>query len=194
MSAKTTVAEPVASKARVVAVDLVVITGAIASITFTVYDPLVTLPAASVAVTVITVEGMSAHVKVYLLKATVGTSQLSSEDVTTSGTEMVAVPDPFKYTVKAGAVVYVGAILSTTVTTAVNVVAFPFTSVAVTKTLFAPLLVQSKSVLLKVTTGTPQLSDLESTTSDSPTIAFPLAFKIAVNALVTKEGANSSLT
>jgi hypothetical protein len=77
MSAKATVAEPVASKANVVAVDLVVITGAIASITFTVYEPLVTLPAASVAVTVITVEGILEQLNVYLLKVTVGTSQLS---------------------------------------------------------------------------------------------------------------------
>ena len=77
MSAKATVAEPVASKAKVVAVDLVVITGAIASTTFTVYEPLVTLPAASVAVTVITVEGILEQLNVYLLKVTVGTSQLS---------------------------------------------------------------------------------------------------------------------
>ena len=61
-SANTTGALPLASKAMVVVVDLVVITGAKASTTFTVNVSTVEFPAASTAVTVMEVEGMSAHV------------------------------------------------------------------------------------------------------------------------------------
>ena len=73
----------------------------------------------------------------------------------------MATPFASKKTVRLGAVVKKGAIWSTTVTTAVSVVTFPFASVAVTVTLFAPLLVQSNSVLDISTAGTPQLSDLD---------------------------------
>ena len=130
----------------------------------------------------------------YLLKVTVGTSQLSSAAVTTSGTLIVAVPAPFKDTVKDPANTMDGAVWSTTVTTAVFVVALPFTSVAVTKTLFTPLLVQSNTDLDNVTTGSPQLSDFVSTTFDSTIVTLPFAFKIAVYDMTAKEGANSSTT
>ena len=51
-----------------------------------------------------------------------------------------------------------GAVLSTTVTAAVEETEFPLASTAVTTTEFTPKFVQSKLVLLKETVGVPQLS------------------------------------
>src|SRR5690606_42027046 len=71
--------------------------------------------------------------------------------------------------------VMVGAMLSTTVTVAVALASFPFTSFTVNVTVFAPTFAQVKLVIFSVLSAMPQLSDEPLSTCVTVTLALPSA-------------------
>src|SRR5258706_37543 len=96
----------------------------------------------------------------------VGTPQLSDFEATTSDSPMVAL----------------------------QVAVVPWPSSAVTVTVLAARLAQVKALFDSVIVGTPQLSDLEATMSDSAMLALPLASRFTVTFLHVTVGDVLSLT
>lgn len=169
---------PVALKVTVTGAEDGVITGAKASITITTTVRVVVLPATSVAVTVTTLEPLSAHAKVDLLKATVGVLQLSDKPLTTAALVKVAEPEAFKFKTTGVPMTFkVGAMTSVTVTGTVTVEILLLLSRTVTTTLLTPKSVHEKTDLLNTTERIPQLSDATTPKEDAEIIAFPLAGK-----------------
>lgn len=169
---------PVALNVIVTGAEDGVITGARASITITTTVRAVLLPATSVAVTVTTLEPLSAQAKVDLLKTTVGVLQLSNNPFTTAALVKVAEPEAFRFNTTGVPTTFkVGAMMSVTVTGIVTVETFPLLSVTVTTTLLTPKSVHEKTDLLNTTERIPQLSDVTTPKEDAEIVAFPLAGK-----------------
>jgi hypothetical protein len=137
----------------------IVSTGLMVSSTVTVAVAVPTLPLASIADRVTVLAPTFEQLKVDLLNEYDATVQLSVVPLFTAAVVSVAVPEAFKYNV-AALVTTVGAVLSTTVTTTLRVRVLPFTSVAVTVTVFAPRSAHVKAVLLNPELATPQLSEM----------------------------------
>ena len=159
------------------------IVGAVASTTVTDFVAVLTLPEASVAVIVTVLLPRSEHPNVLGVIVTVGALvQLSEVLLTTSDDVIVAAPLASNVTLTAPEiVVMLGAVLSTTVTDLVAVVAFPAPSVAVMVTVLLPISSQS-NVLGETDTVSveEQLSVVALITSDEVIVAAPLASKAIV--------------
>jgi len=159
------------------------IVGAVASTTVTDFVAVLTLPEASVAVIVTALLPRSEHPNVLGVIVTVGALvQLSEVLLTTSDDVIVAAPLASNVTLTAPEiVVMLGAVLSTTVTDLVAVVAFPAPSVAVMVTVLLPISSQS-NVLGETDTVSveEQLSVVALITSDEVIVAAPLASKAIV--------------
>ena len=174
-------ATPLASKVRVAA--FAVIVGAVLSTTVIAFVAVVALPDPSVEVMVTVLLPKSEHPNVLGVIVTVGALvQLSEVLLTTSDDVIVAAPLASNVTLTAPEiVVMLGAVLSTTVTDLVAVVAFPAPSVAVMVTVLLPISSQS-NVLGETDTVSveEQLSVVALITSDEVIVAAPLASKAIV--------------
>ena len=124
--------------------------GLILSCTVTVAVPVSLFPLASVTVSVTVLAPTLLQSKVVLLKLypSDGIEQLSVEPLLICAGDMLAAPLASNCTV-IFCVTTVGFILSSTVTVAVPVCAFPLASVTVSFTVLSPILLQSKLVLSK---------------------------------------------
>ena len=87
-----------------------------------------------------------------------------------------------------------GAVTSSTVTMAVQLLLFPFTSVTVSTTMFSPTLLQSKVTISMEISATPQLSLLPPSTSAAVIEALPFASSGMVIFSHTAIGASTSVT
>ena len=105
--------------------------------------------------------------------------QASFEPPSTSAGVMVALPLASNCTVMFWQLA-VGATLSSTVTTAVQVETLPLLSVTVSTTLFAPTLEQSKVVMSILVEAIPQASFEPPSTSAGVMVALPLASNCTV--------------
>ena len=174
-------ATPLASKVRVAA--FAVIVGAVLSTTVIAFVAVVALPDPSVEVMVTVLLPKSEHPNVLGVIVTVGELvQLSDVLDITLDEVIVAAPFASKATVTAeDTTAILGAVLSTTVTDLVAVVAFPAPSVAVMVTVLLPISSQS-NVLGETDTVSveEQLSVVALITSDEVIVAAPLASKAIV--------------
>ena len=174
-------ATPLASKVNVAA--FAVIVGAVLSTTVIAFVAVVALPDPSVEVIVTVLLPKSEQLNVLGVIVTVGELvQLSDVLDITLDEVIVAAPFASKATVTAeDTTAILGAVLSTTVTDLVAVVAFPAPSVAVMVTVLLPISSQS-NVLGETDTVSveEQLSVVALTTSDEVIVAAPLASKAIV--------------
>ena len=151
-----------------------VIVGAILSSTVTVVVQVEVFPFTSVTVSVTVLSPISAHENVSGETESVAIPQASVEPPSTSAPVIVTVPFASSCAVK-GWQVAVGATLSSTVTVAVQVELFPFTSVTVKVTVLAPISAQVKDAGETLNEVIPQLSVEPLSISDAVIITFPVA-------------------
>src|SRR5690606_29622868 len=107
---------------------------------------------------------------------------------------MLAFPVASNWMVKGAAQFATGATLSSTVTTALQELIFPFSSVTVSTTLFAPTLLQSKVEISMERSAIPQASEDPPSTSAAVIVAFPAASSCTVMFWHTATGAMLSST
>ena len=157
------------------------IIGAAASTTVTIEVHVEDNPFASVAVSVTVFVPMLAHVNVVCDKLKL-TEQLSELPLSTSAVVKVATPDASNVIV-AGWHVAIGAVLSITVTVAVQVEAFPFTSITVKVTELVPKSAQVKLYFDKYIVSIAQLSKLPFSISANVIEALPIESKNIVSFL-----------
>jgi hypothetical protein len=108
----------------------------------------------------------------------------------------IAVPAAFSETVSADVLKFkLGRVVSTTVTVAILLVAFPLASLVVTQMVFAPRSPQVNVAIERLDVKPcEQLSDVNSTTDDTGIVTEPCAFKYAVWTFVIKDGLIVSYT
>ena len=136
---------------------------------------MLTFPFTSVTVKITVLLPRLVQLKVLGATVTVAIPQLSNDPLLICAAVIVACPAVFKFIVN-GCVITVGRILSCTVTVALAEVTFPFTSVTVKITVFAPTLAQVKEVLFKVIVLIAQLSVEPLLIIAGVMVAWPLAF------------------
>lgn len=165
--------------------------GAVLSTMVTTAVQLLELPAGSVTVRVTLLAPRSAQVKLVLLALRL-TEQLSDEASSISAAAIVAAPLASRATVMFLQTA-AGAMLSTTVTVAVQLAVLPSTSVAVMVTVLSPRSAQVNVVLLALRLKV-QLSVVPLSRSEARMLTVPLAFRFTVMFLQTGDGATLSTT
>ena len=165
----------------------VITVGKILSWTVTVAVPVFTLPLTSVTVKVTVFAPTFADVNVDGFTTIVAILQLSVDPLLTCAAVTLAVPDAFNCTIT-GCVITVGKMLSCTVTMAVPVLTFPFTSVTVKVTVLAPILAHEKLVGLTTIVAIPLLSVEPLLIWEAVILAVPDAFNAMVKFCVITVG------
>ena len=155
--------------------------GLVSSTTVTVVVQVEELPDASVTVKVTSFSPNIVQSKSVTSILTESTSQLSVEPSLISVSEICAFPLASNEIENGSTQLAVGLVSSTTVTVVVQVEELPAASVTVNSTWFAPIIVQSKSVMSIAVVSIPQLSVEPLFISAAVIDAFPVASRAIVN-------------
>ena len=187
------VVEPVPFAFRETVTFWQIATGAMASVTVTVAAQVAVLPFTSVTVRVTGFAPTFEQLNEETLKAKEAIPQASEEPLFTAAAVVEPVPFASKETLTFLQSA-IGATASTTVTVAEQVELFPFTSVTVKVTGFAPTFEQLNEVIFRLVEAMPQASEEPLFTAAAVVKPVPFAFRETVTFWQTATGATASTT